>query len=112
MLYVAAFVGILLYIRHRGILKIRREFEQKQHELEAERKLLKEREEARRMHELDLMKIKFFTNVSHEFRTPLSLIMAPVDKLMKQAKDADLHRQLELINRNAKRLLHIKIPLL
>src|SRR5262249_20306212 len=41
-----------------------------------------ERREARRMHEMDMMKIRFFTNVSHELRTPLSLILAPVEKLL------------------------------
>jgi signal transduction histidine kinase/ligand-binding sensor domain-containing protein/DNA-binding response OmpR family regulator len=111
-LYVAAFVGLLLYIRHRGILKIRREFEQKQHELEAERKLAKEREEARRMHELDLMKIKFFTNVSHEFRTPLSLIISPIDTLIKHNDKPEHQQQLLMIKRNGRRLLNLVNQLL
>jgi signal transduction histidine kinase/ligand-binding sensor domain-containing protein/AraC-like DNA-binding protein len=98
--YLVAFISGMLFFRKRGIDKLRLQFS-----------IEKEREEARRMHELDLMKIKFFTNVSHEFRTPLSLILAPVDKLMKQA-DSDMHRQLELINRNAKRLLHMVNQLL
>src|SRR6202008_403220 len=88
-------------IRKRGIQKIRTQFE-----------LEKEREEAHRMHELDLMKIKFFTNVSHEFRTPLSLIMAPVDKLKKQIAEPDVQRQLNLVNRNARRLLNLVNQLL
>jgi len=76
--YVAIVAGILFVIRKRGIKRIRTHFE-----------LEKEREEAKRMHELDLMKIKFFTNISHEFRTPLSLIMAPIDKVLKQVKEKE-----------------------
>jgi signal transduction histidine kinase/ligand-binding sensor domain-containing protein/AraC-like DNA-binding protein/ActR/RegA family two-component response regulator len=71
-----------------------------------------ERGEARRMHELDMMKIKFFTNLSHEFRTPLSLILAPVDKLIKNTADADQQKQGRLIERNAKRLLYLVNQLL
>jgi ligand-binding sensor domain-containing protein len=77
-LYTLLAVGSLLYLRRRGIQKIRQQFS-----------IEKEREEAQRMHELDLMKIKFFTNVSHEFRTPLSLIMAPVDKILKQVAEPE-----------------------
>jgi signal transduction histidine kinase/ligand-binding sensor domain-containing protein/DNA-binding response OmpR family regulator len=65
-----------------------------------------ERREAQRMHELDLMKIKFFTNVSHEFRTPLTLILTPIEKMLKTAED-DQKGQLELIHRNARRLLNL-----
>src|SRR5471030_1482631 len=64
------------------------------------------------MHELDLMKIKFFTNVSHEFRTPLSLIMAPVDKVLKQIVEPEMKKQLEFANRNARRLLNMVNQLL
>ena len=99
--YVLFFLSGLFYIRRRGIKNLRAQFS-----------LEKEREEAHRMHELDLMKIKFFTNVSHEFRTPLSLIMAPADKMLKTAADPEAKRQLMLINRNAKRLLNLVNQLL
>lgn len=100
-LYICIAAGSLLYFRQRGIQKIRSQFS-----------IEKEREEAQRMHELDLMKIKFFTNVSHEFRTPLSLIMAPVDKILKQINEPEVQRQLMLVNRNAKRLLNLVNQLL
>jgi signal transduction histidine kinase/ligand-binding sensor domain-containing protein/DNA-binding response OmpR family regulator len=100
-LYAVVAISSLLYLRKRGINKIRQQFS-----------IEKEREEAHRMHELDLMKIKFFTNVSHEFRTPLSLIMAPVDKILKQIAEPEIKRQLLLVNRNAKRLLNLVNQLL
>jgi signal transduction histidine kinase/ligand-binding sensor domain-containing protein/CheY-like chemotaxis protein/AraC-like DNA-binding protein len=100
-LYAIVAIGSLLYFRQRGIQKIRAQFS-----------IEKEREEAQRMHELDLMKIKFFTNVSHEFRTPLSLIMAPVDRILKEISEPEVQRQLLLVNRNAKRLLNLVNQLL
>jgi signal transduction histidine kinase/AraC-like DNA-binding protein len=101
MLYALLIIGSLFYLRRRGMEKLRSQFA-----------IEKERSEAHRMHELDLMKIKFFTNVSHEFRTPLSLIMAPVDKILKQIAEPDIQRQLLLVNRNAKRLLNLVNQLL
>ncbi|HEY9045307.1 MAG TPA: two-component regulator propeller domain-containing protein [Ohtaekwangia sp.] len=71
-----------------------------------------ERQEAMRMHELDMMKIKFFTNVSHEFRTPLTLILTPLEKILKQTNDTDQRNQFQLIQRNAKRLLNLVNQLL
>jgi signal transduction histidine kinase/ligand-binding sensor domain-containing protein/DNA-binding response OmpR family regulator len=75
-----------------------------------------ERRETRRMHEMDLMKIRFFTNMSHELRTPLSLILAPVDKLLSRssasASSGDPRQQYEMIRRNARRLLHLVNQLL
>jgi signal transduction histidine kinase/ligand-binding sensor domain-containing protein/DNA-binding response OmpR family regulator len=102
----------LFYIRHRGIRKIKRQFETAQANSEAERKIAQEREEARRMRQLDLMKIKFFTNVSHEFRTPLSLILSPIDNLIKTVDNVDQQSQLATIKRNGKRLLNLVNQLL
>ena len=110
--YLVMVLCLLLYIRHRGILKIKRRFELKQEKIEAERQVAKEREEARRMHELDLMKIKFFTNVSHEFRTPLSLIISPIDHLLKTNDKPEQQQQFLMIKRNGKRLLNLVNQLL
>jgi len=110
--YFLLVVGILFYIRHKGIIKLKREFDNKQAEMEAERQLENEREEARRMHQLDLMKIKFFTNVSHEFRTPLSLILSPIDDLIKTTDKPEHQHHLVMIKRNGKRLLNLVNQLL
>jgi signal transduction histidine kinase/ligand-binding sensor domain-containing protein/DNA-binding response OmpR family regulator len=71
-----------------------------------------QRREAERAHTLDQLKTKFFTNVSHEFRTPLSLIISPLDKIIKQATDEEQKKQLNLVQRNAKRLLSLVNQLL
>ncbi len=99
--YVLFVVGLLLFIRHRGILKLKKNFKMEQ-----------ERKEAERSRELDLLKIKFLTNLSHEFRTPISLIMGPVDRLIAERKDASSAIQLKMIKRNASRLLDLANQLL
>ncbi|HVM89482.1 MAG TPA: two-component regulator propeller domain-containing protein [Puia sp.] len=74
--------------------------------------IAQERQEAQRMHELDMMKIKFFTNMSHEFRTPLSLILSPLDRIIKNAPEPSQKKQFQLIHRNARRLLNLVNQLL
>jgi DNA-binding response OmpR family regulator/nitrogen-specific signal transduction histidine kinase len=71
-----------------------------------------EKDEYERMKDLDAMKTRFFTNVSHEFRTPLTLILTPVEKLIKDAEDTELKSQLTVIQRNGKRLLSLVNQLL
>ncbi|HEY5511028.1 MAG TPA: two-component regulator propeller domain-containing protein [Prolixibacteraceae bacterium] len=71
-----------------------------------------ERIDAQHVHEIDSLKIKFFTNISHEFRTPLTLIMAPVEKLLSELKDKPEKKYLELIQQNARRLLQMVNQLL
>lgn len=100
-LYVLVLSGILYFIRRKAIEKLRTQFA-----------IEEERKEARRIKELDMMKIKFLTNVSHEFRTPLSLIMGPVDKIIHRATDNDQKTDAELIKRNARRLLNLVNQLL
>lgn len=75
-------------------------------------RIQQEREEAHRMHELDMMKIKFFTNVSHEFRTPLTLILTPLEKMLKHNPEGEQQNQMQLIYRNARRLLNLVNQLL
>lgn len=75
-------------------------------------RIQQERVEAQRMHELDMMKIKFFTNVSHEFRTPLSLIITPLEKILKNIPENEQKNQFLLIYRNARRLLNLVNQLL
>jgi signal transduction histidine kinase/ligand-binding sensor domain-containing protein/DNA-binding response OmpR family regulator len=75
-------------------------------------KITHERQEAQRMHELDVMKMRFFTNVSHEFRTPLTLILTPLEKMMQANAEPPQPGQLQLIHRNAKRLLNLVNQLL
>ncbi len=55
------------------------------------------------------LKLKFFTNVSHEFKTPLTLILNPLEKLLKNEtnKNTENYKTLSVINRNAQRLLHL-----
>ncbi|AEV99074.1 hybrid sensor histidine kinase/response regulator [Niastella koreensis] len=74
--------------------------------------LEQERKEASRMRELDLMKTRFFTNVSHEFRTPLSLILTPLEGMIKAAAEPAQQTQYQLIHRNARRLLNLVNQLL
>ncbi len=82
------------------------------HRAETKFLLEQERREARQLHDLDRMKIKFFTNMSHEFRTPITLILAPIEKLLKTTTDPGQQQQFQMINKNARRLLHMVNQLL
>ncbi len=67
--------------------------------------LVIERVNARKLHELDMMKLKFFTNISHEIRTPLTLILGPLEKLLKKENvDAEVQENLKLMHRNTENL--------
>ncbi|TKG97456.1 response regulator [Puteibacter caeruleilacunae] len=57
--------------------------------------------------EANNMKLRFFTNISHEFRTPLSLIAGPVDNLYEMEDDPQKKRLLEITQRNSRRLLNL-----
>ncbi len=57
-----------------------------------------------KLRELDAMKSRFFANISHEFKTPLTLILNPVNELLSKAHNTSINNSLVLIKRNAIRL--------
>lgn len=71
--------------------------------------------QAERLAEVDRMKTRFFTNVGHEFRTPLTLVLGPLDDLLQGTRGrlADgVRTHLQLAQRNARRVLDLIVELL
>lgn len=67
-----------------------------------------ERLEKHKITEVNQMKLQFFTNISHEFRTPLTLIISPLQKIIERRSSDDwMNRQHETIYKNARRLMNL-----
>jgi signal transduction histidine kinase/ligand-binding sensor domain-containing protein/DNA-binding response OmpR family regulator len=96
-LYTLLFGGLLTgFIRYRIIRENQR------------REITFQQREAKRLLALDEVKTRFFSNITHEFRTPLSLIIAPVDKLLHEENlPTAVQRSLSVIRRNAGQLLQL-----
>ena len=97
-------LGILLsfaiyrYLKWRWHIKMQLQFEQK---------------ETERLKQLDGFKTKLYTNISHEFRTPLTLITGPIEKQLSNPKLSKTDKtELTLVQRNSKRLLNLVNQLL
>ena len=66
------------------------------------------RRKADQLKTVDELKTRFFSNITHEFRTPLSLIISPIDKLLQANRfDTPTRQTLTLIQRNANQLLRL-----
>lgn len=88
-------LGLLLqHLKHKNHLS----------ELQLRYELKKEREKS---DELSKLKSRFFTNISHEFRTPLTLILGPVNSLLKKEFDSETQNELIILQRNSDRLLKL-----
>ena len=96
MLYVVLIAAILYYMKIVLLRKQKGKFIIEQLKREAEQNK-----------HLDKMKLNLFTNISHELRTPIALIISPLNNMIKNETDGDKKNMLELIQRNATRLLNM-----
>ncbi len=96
--------GYVFYINRKIRLKNRELREINKKEEEQRRKLISLNAE---IEEVTASKLQFFTNISHEVRTPLTLILAPLDRLLNLLHDSPYLSDLELIHKNAGRLLRV-----
>lgn len=66
-----------------------------------------EKMEVQKLQEIDSLKMQFFSNISHEFRTPLSLIVGPVERMLETEKNEKTQSHLNIVHRNVQRLLRL-----
>jgi signal transduction histidine kinase/DNA-binding response OmpR family regulator len=97
LIFIIALFGFRRYELNRIALKDK---------LKMDEVIFKEREEA------DKMKSRFFANISHEFRTPLTLIVGPAEKIVSKTLDESIIKDASIIRRNSKRLLQLVNQLL
>jgi signal transduction histidine kinase/ligand-binding sensor domain-containing protein/AraC-like DNA-binding protein len=96
-IFVFLFMSLLLIFRRFILIRAHLKHEIKMEHME--------REKAEEMYQ---MKLRFFTNISHEFRTPLTLILAPLQKIISAIEnDKRLAKQILLIKRNTNRLFRL-----
>ena len=118
--YVAYFLGAVLFVV--GLIRwrsykleqekkaLQKEIAHQTQEIRQQNVQLEEQSEelkvnAEQLKELDKMKSNFFVNISHEFRTPLSLILSPLEKFIQEKEAAHIRlTEIERMHRNAKRL--------
>ncbi|WP_164849842.1 ligand-binding sensor domain-containing protein [Mucilaginibacter limnophilus] len=102
LLYTLAAAGCIFYI-------IRRYKQKLQAEHDHQREIFENEKEK----EIYQAKIEFFTNVAHEIRTPLTLIKAPMEKVVKRAAEVpDIEKNLRIMEKNTDRLLTLTNQLL
>lgn len=94
LLYSLAFFALIIFV-------VRWKIEQNRKRMENEK-----------YKELEEMKYRFFTNISHEFRTLLTLIITPIGSILKRTTDSETRHQLNDVSKNAGDLLQLVNQLL
>jgi signal transduction histidine kinase/CheY-like chemotaxis protein/AraC-like DNA-binding protein len=114
---IAGFLALFLVVRWRSgklqrekqkleqiVKKRTKEIKQKNTQLETQTIQLKD--QAEKLKEMAAVKSRFFANISHEFRTPLTLIMGPLEQILSDyhGQDSQLEKKVKLMLRNSQRL--------
>lgn len=119
LLYAVFIILFLLIVLLVISIKAYRNKSENNHRLEQQNKEIKEQADAlsqqkeqlillsKQLEEATHDKLVFFTNISHEFRTPLTLILGPVEILLQKQFSGEDRKLLELIKRNSNRLLNL-----
>lgn len=101
-IYIAVFLFLLWLTRHLGLRQVA-----------LKNQLVLARFEREQEHQLTDFKERLFTNISHEFRTPLTLILGPLEDLLQRRKlDTPVEKSLRLIQKQSRRMLRMVNQLL
>ena len=108
---VGAYIRRRLWSLNKEKVELERQIHERTRQVEEQRDLLEQQNQQITEHEQ--LKSRFFTNISHEFRTPLSLIESPVEELLDDPRRNEKERdKLNMVRRNARRLLSLVNQLL
>jgi DNA-binding response OmpR family regulator/signal transduction histidine kinase len=105
---------LIVRFRYRHLEREKRQLEtiveQRTHEIQEKNLQLEDKTrlltlQSEQLKEMDKVKSRFFANISHEFRTPLTLIMGPLEQILSGLSDIPLKNKIQLMLRNSRRLL-------
>jgi signal transduction histidine kinase/ligand-binding sensor domain-containing protein/DNA-binding response OmpR family regulator len=98
-------LGTLVEQRTRDLKERNIDLEKARQKIQQANELLEKQSE--KLKEMDQIKSRFFANISHEFRTPLTLIMGPLEQVLTDHNTKDLEKNINLALRNSQRLLSL-----
>lgn len=111
LLIVLTALGIYLFYKRKisvyreQQVRLERKVEKRTQELAVQNKKLEAM--VQKVREITEEKITFFTNITHEFRTPVTLIHGPIEHALKETQDESVKAQLQIAERNSRYLLSL-----